>query len=87
MSLDRAIVVLGEEVALFGQGTSAEPSDGSADWFVLRAKTLGLSYLKRIKQLEIERDAAATERFYRRSVSNIKLTEVPPPPPPPEPSV
>ena len=77
MSLDRAIIMLEEEVASFQQGTKSQPTDGSADWFVLRAKALGLSHLRRIKLLELERDSGGAERLYRRSISQLKLIETP----------
>lgn len=79
MSLDRAIEQLSAEIADFQQGTKQAPKDGTVEWFLLRAKSLGLSHLKRMKQLGVESDVAASERFYRKCSSSFKQLNVPDP--------
>lgn len=77
MSLDRAIEQLQAEVDTFQQGTQNQPKEGTVEWFLLRAKALGLSQLKRMKQLGTEGNAAASERFYRACNSTFKQLDVP----------
>ena len=72
MSLDRAIEQLQTEVTSYGHGTPTQPKPESAEWFLLRAKTLGLSALRRMKQLGVAGDPAAAERYYRRSSNEVK---------------
>ncbi len=78
MSIDVAITNLQAEVDSFQQGTKLQPKNGTADWFRLRALSLGLSHLKRIKQLGVHSDPEAAERFYRACSNTFKSTEVPP---------
>ena len=68
MSIDAAIALLDAEV----QGLQPTPARaatpawaGSSDWFLLRAKSLGLSSLRRMKQLGVDVDPPASERFHR----------------------
>lgn len=75
--LEQAISSLQDEVEGFHQGTKSQPKDDSADFFLLRAKALGLSALKRMIQLGVEGDPAATERFYRECAKQHKRTDVP----------
>ena len=75
--IDVAILALQAEVDDFAQGSKQQPKEDSADWFTLRAKAIGLSYLKRVKQLEAHWDASASELFYRQCSKQFKLTEVP----------
>lgn len=79
MSLDAAIKVLEEEVAAFQQGTKDQPKEGSVDWFLLRARALSLSHLKRMQQLNLQGDAAAAERHYRNCSNLVKGADVPEP--------
>lgn len=79
MSLDRAIVLMEEEVADFQNGTASAPKEGTAEWFLLRAKALGLSQLRRMKQLEVGDNPAAAERFYRGCAVTFKKLTVPDP--------
>lgn len=78
MSLRLAIAQLEAEIAGFKQGTAQQPKEGSVEWFLLRAKATGLSMLKRMEQLDVERDAAAAERYYRKCGVEVKAAEVPP---------
>ena len=67
--IDIAIKGLVDEIESFGQGTPSQPRDRpapEANWFRLRALTLGLSYLRRIKHLSIASNAAGSERLYRQ---------------------
>ena len=78
--LENAIEELQETVNAFGQGTSSQPKDGSTPWYLLRAHTTGLAYLKRLQQLGIESDPGACERVYRKGSAMFKSAEVPPTP-------
>lgn len=78
MSLDTAIVTLEADVAAYRPGTSQAPKERTADWWRLRALSLGLSCLKQMRQLKVEEDAAAAERFYRACSKNFKNMAVPP---------
>jgi len=44
--LEEAVASLEAEVLAFGQGTKDQPEDLSRDFYLLRAKSLGLSYLR-----------------------------------------
>lgn len=71
MSLAAAIAQLEAEVLDFGQGTARQPKEGTADWFLLRAKSMGLSSLKRAQQLRLDSPASA-ERYFRASSRLLK---------------
>lgn len=79
MSLDAAIKVLEAEVSAFQQGTKHQPKEGSADWYLLRARALSLSHLKRMQQLNLQGDIAAAERHYRKCSNLVKGADVPEP--------
>lgn len=80
MSLDRAIAQLEAEVAAFNQGTLQQPAENSTEWFVLRAKSLGLSALRRMAQLQLHGEPASAERYYREAGKRCKTADVPPAP-------
>lgn len=73
-NLATAIEILEAEVAAFNHGTQAAPSIGSAEWFVLRAKALAVSHLKRIRQLGLDNDQTgrAVEEHYRGASRLVK---------------
>ena len=75
MSLKAAIEQLAAEVELFRQGTPAQPKEGSADWFLLRAKALSLSSLKRAEQLTLGGNPPAAERFFTSCSRTFKASE------------
>lgn len=79
MGIEQAILQLEGEIAVLQPGTKNQPGEGTTDWFVLRALALGLSNLRRMKQLEVQDDPAAAERFYRRCSNTFKQLEVPDP--------
>ena len=79
-ALEIAVEEMQEEVDSFQQGTAAQPKDGSTEWYLLRAMTLGLAYLKRLNQLGVGNDPRACERVYLRSSAHFKAAEVPPEP-------
>ena len=81
MSLERAIVQLEAEVADFRQGSPGQPKEGTPEWFLLRAKALGLSHLRRMQQLQVGGDPAAAERYYRGCSALFKQLQVPSPTP------
>lgn len=72
MSLDAAINILQAEVDAFGQGTKRQPRDGDPEWYLLRAKTLGLSSLKRMKQLELGSSAKMADQFHVQCIRHVK---------------
>lgn len=72
MSIERAIETLQAEVGAFHQGTAEQPAEGTEAWFLLRAKSLGLSYLKRVRQLSLHDNPASAERFFRDSSRVVK---------------
>lgn len=78
MSLEAAIARMEEEVDSFAQGTKTQPKPGTPDWFVLRALALGLSHLKRMRQLSLDTDPPAAERHYRECQALLKQIDVPP---------
>ena len=78
VSLERAIEQLEAEVADFRQGSPGQPKEGTPEWFLLRAKALGLSHLRRMQQLQLENDPAACERYYRSCSATFKHLQVPP---------
>ena len=77
MSLERAIELLEAEVADFRQGSPGQPKEGTPEWFLLRAKALGLSSLRRMQQLQVGGDPAASERYYRSCSALFKQLQVP----------
>ncbi len=72
--LQSALASLQLEVDSFAQGTPRQPGEGTADWFTLRAKSLGLSYLKAIaaQNLEGVSAAPAAEAVYKSGLSKLK---------------
>lgn len=64
MSLKAAIDQLAAEIELFRPGTPAAPKEGTPDWFLLRAKSLSLSTLRRADQLMLGSNPPAAERFF-----------------------
>lgn len=75
MSLKAAIEQLAAEVELFRLGTPSAPREGSADWFLLRAKMLSLSTLKRADQLMLGGNPPAAERFFTSCSRAFKAGE------------
>ena len=78
-AIDVAIGMLEEEILSSGHGTKQQPKDGTAEWFILRARSLGLSHLRRMKQLGAHLDAGSAERFHRGCAGQLKHLDVPPP--------
>lgn len=75
MSLASAIAQLSAEVAEFKQGTVTQPKEGAADWFLLRAKSLGLSYLKKAQQLALEGSPLRAEKLQESCRQALRLPE------------
>ena len=91
-ALDAAISAMEREIADLmpvNRPSQAGPdvNTGSPDWFLLRAKSLGLSSLRRMAQLELHGDPVAAERYHRAAESHHVRLEVPPPPPDPKPGL
>ena len=90
--LDAAIRQLQSEIdglmhANKPSASGADLNTGSTDWWLLRAKSLGLSSLRRMAQLELHGDPVAAERYHRAAESHHVRLEVPPPPPDPKPGL
>lgn len=78
--LQTAIDLQAAEIEAFGQGTAKQPPNGSTEWFLLRAATIGMAYLKRVVELDIEQDYSASERLYRAQLPLVKKAPLPPKP-------
>jgi len=72
MSLRLAIEQLQAEVNAFNQGTPSQPKDGTVEFFLLRAKALGLASLKQMEAAGVEGNTAAAERLYRDGLQLAK---------------
>ena len=71
MSLDRAITQLEEELAALGLGTKDQPAEGTTEWFLLRAKAIGLSFLRKARQMN-GAPPAEIERHFRKASIEVK---------------
>ena len=74
MSLDSAIKQLEDEVLSYNQGTKKQPKECSADWFLFRAKTIGLAALKQMKADGLQ----TVEEFQRRYTTLSKQVKLGP---------
>ena len=72
MSLTAAIRQLQAEVDDFRQGTVSAPKEGTQEWWVLRAKSLSLSTLKRADQLALGSSPQQAERFFGSCSRQLK---------------
>lgn len=72
MSIELAISQLEEELTARGQGTPTQPRMGAADWYTLRAISLGVSCLRQMQLRGIAADEKLCERFYRDCLKNMK---------------
>ena len=78
MSLEAAIRILQAEVTAFGQGTKTQPAEGSPEWFLLRAKVCGLTLLKKMQQLELDKSPKGADILYKKYSREVKAeTAVP----------
>lgn len=75
--LESAISQLQEELDSYQVGTKEGPREGTSGWYLTRAFSLGLSYLKRTQLLSLDSDHAAAERLYRRGNQEFKNFAVP----------
>ena len=75
MSLKVAITELEQDLANLGLGTPAQPREGSAEWFKMRAAALGLSFLRKMQQMGLETRPGPAEKFYRDSSRRVKREE------------
>ena len=78
--LDQAIGILDAEIAEFKHGTKEQPREHTPEWYVLRAKSLGMTYLLRVRQQELHQhqDLSAAERYYRVCAKQFKQLVAPP---------
>ena len=81
-ALDNAIEDQATNLAAYSHGTTqgGQPAvrEHSQEWFELRAQTLALAYMNRVRTLELASDPAACERLYRTCLAVFKQA-VPPP--------
>lgn len=68
-----AIDLLAAEVDSFGQGTPAQPKDHTPEWFLLRAKSLGLAYLRQASLTGAHNSPVAATALYKKGLQGIKL--------------
>ncbi len=70
ISLERAIATVEGELTALGLGTKDQPKEGTEGWYLLRAKSLGLSFLRQIRQ--VESNPAALERHFKKATLEVK---------------
>lgn len=70
--LENAIAQLQDEVDLFQQGTKVQPKDDTSEWYLLRAKSLGLTYLKQLQGQGLEGRARQCEQLYTSASKHFK---------------
>jgi hypothetical protein len=73
MSLQKAIEVI--EAELKDQGTARQPADGTVEWWLMQARALGLSWLRRAGQLELGDRIPAASEHYRKAGKYLKAIE------------
>lgn len=71
MSLPAAIAQLEEELGALGLG-KRPPAEGSADWFLVRAKALGLSHLRALQEKGLAGDLESCEKCYKGCLKHHK---------------
>lgn len=75
-AIDQAIAELGNEIAEFKHGTLDQPDEGSSAWFLLRAKTLAMTYLKRLGQTGAHGSAKASEQLFKQCTKAFKMEDL-----------
>lgn len=70
--LESALSELETQLSRFGQGTPRQPAEGTRDWYLLRAFSIGLSHLRSLQSAGLEHDHAGAERAYRRILRENK---------------
>tara|TARA_R110000868_G_scaffold304180_4_gene564713 strand:- start:3837 stop:4091 length:255 start_codon:yes stop_codon:yes gene_type:complete len=55
---------------------AAGPAAGSSEWYRLRAVIIGLSYLRRLTELELTADPGAADLVYRAANRTFKTADV-----------
>lgn len=75
MSIELAFSQLEKELTARGQGTPTQPKMGTADWYSLRALSLGLSCLRQMQLRGIASDEKLCERFYRDCLKSMKAAD------------
>lgn len=72
MSLDKAIELLETEISALGQGKKDQPKEGTPEWYVLRAKGVGLTFLRHAKANGRDASNPEFQRFYRKFSKEVK---------------
>lgn len=73
--IDDAIAILEAEVAAFGQGTKDQPAEGTPEFFILRAKSVGLSMLRSMQARGLD-SPSRVESFYKATLRSAKIGDV-----------
>ena len=78
--LENAIQQLQDDVNSYQQGTKLQPKDDTCEWYLLRAKVLGLQYLKRLQTLGLgdKERARQCEELYKQGARLFKHVDIPP---------
>ena len=63
------------EVECYGHGTANQPKEKTQEWFMLRARSVGRTLLRRMEQLSLEGNPAEAERLYKSVLKAIKADE------------
>lgn len=74
--LESAISQLQEEFDSYSPGTKDAPREGTDRWYLLRACSLGLTYLKQLDARGLQSDPAAAEALYRTSGKELKAAAI-----------
>ena len=75
MRLERALAQMEAEVAEFGQGSVRQPREGTTEWYVVRAKSLGLSFLRQASKRKLEGNPRAVDLLFKHNSVEIKNDE------------
>lgn len=70
--LESAISQLQEEFDSYSPGTKDAPAPSTDRWYLLRAVSIGLTYLKQVAVRGLDNDPAAAEALYRVSGKELK---------------
>lgn len=70
--LEDAIAQLEAELTDLKLGMKEQPKDGTAGWFTLRGKALGLSLLRSMKARSLEGDCTQADAFYKTCRREMK---------------
>ncbi len=70
--LEVAIQQLQADVDSYQQGTKNQPADDTTEWYLLRSKALGLTYLKQLQVQGLDGRARQCEQLYTKAGQHFK---------------